>query len=103
MKRFSVALIVGHFLTLAIAGLTLIAISTSRAHAQMLCAPLPDILVGVKKRFNEMIVWTGESKSYRYIITANEQGSWTFIQVAKSGEPACIIAGGEKNSIDNGI
>ena len=93
MRRFAAA--IGLMTAAAILCLTMALALSQRAAAQALCAPLPNLLAGIKARFDETPVFIGTAKDRRYIVTAAPSGSWTLIQVEPGGEPACIIAGGE--------
>lgn len=93
-------------LRLIIIGLVLSIFATifvANSMAQTLCAPLPDLLSGLQKRFGEVMVWEGRNKTHRTIVTANGGGRWSIIQVAVAGGPACMVAAGDQNAMDAGI
>lgn len=83
--------------------LALLAFIPATAQAQVACAPLPDLLAALQKKFGEVPIWEGQGKTHKYIIVANGDESWTVISVANSGEPACLITSGKKNKTDHGI
>ena len=82
--------------------LALLAFIPATAQAQTACAPLPDLLAALKRKFNEVPIWEGQNDSFKFIIVANGDDSWTVISVAASGEPACLITSGKKNKTDHG-
>lgn len=92
-RLLMVAMIIGIFLTIWVA----------HSMAQTLCAPLPDMLSRLLARFGEVPIWEGENKTHKTIVTANGDGRWSIIQVAKAGEPACLVAAGSSNKTDAGI
>jgi len=82
--------------------LLLLAFIPATAQAQQFCAPLPDMLSALKRKFGEVPIWEGQNATFKFIIVANGDDSWTVISVATSGEPACLVTSGKKNKTDRG-
>lgn len=84
-----------------IAALLMVLAMIDRASAEnriRLCAPLADLLEGFKAAHKETPAWIGTTMGgNRLILVASVDGSWTLIEVAAGGEPACAIAGGKSS------
>jgi len=83
--------------------LALLMIAPAPSLAQQACAPLPDLLAGLLRKFGEVPIWQGESQTHKFIIVANGDKTWSVIAVSNGGEPACLVASGKKNKTDHGI
>lgn len=98
VRRIVITAIIG-----AILALLALSFTSRQASAQMFCAPLPDILAGLQRKFHELPIWSGENATHKYIITADGERSWTIMVISKENEAACFAATGKKNTLDRGI
>lgn len=83
-------------------------LAANQASAQMAlrlsCGPEPVLLARLAERYHEMVVWRGDSLMghMRFLMTASEGGSWTWLMALDNGT-ACIVAAGRNGRADNGV
>ncbi|MCC6479991.1 MAG: hypothetical protein IT552_12375 [Sphingomonadaceae bacterium] len=71
------------------------------ARAQPLCAPLPDLLNGLRTKFGEQPMIRLISGDTVFLLTRSDTGGWSLIRVID--DMGCLIATGKKSEIDRGI
>ncbi len=71
------------------------------ARSQALCAPLPDLLRGIRDRLGEWVVMTADAPGGRYYLTRSDAGGWTLIFAR--GDVGCVILGGQDSEIIRGF
>lgn len=83
------------FAVIAFVGLSL------PAQAQATCAPLPNLIQGLREKFSEHVVVRADAGDRTMIVTRSDKGSWSLIIVR--GEAACMVMVGDKSEIDLGL
>lgn len=59
-----------------------------------LCAPLPDLLDGLRRAHDEVPLFYGRNDRHAFVITRAPKGSWSLVEIGPGGEPVCLIDGG---------
>lgn len=59
-----------------------------------LCAPLPDLLDGLRRAHDEVPLFYGRNDRHAFVVTRAPKGSWSLVEIGPGGEPACLIDGG---------